>query len=224
MYHHNINPQIIIMKWEERKGISKILQTLKSLVTALKKKTLSWWSTTFCFSLFTNPLDREQRCPQPTLELKGETTSSAPSAVQKENEPKRAVSELVRTQFPCRWQKLLRGRRGSKSRIRVGTVSESSISEACKTWTTEETVKRSQWKAVTSCNVPFQLQGRGEMFGVLSGFVLCFLFCVFFLAHQYDELSRPKPHSGSFQVCFFLCGIYWSRPKNQTNRTGMHSS
>lgn len=162
------------MKWEERKGISRILQTLKSLVAALKNN-LSWWSTMFCFSLFTNPLDREQQCPQPTLELKGKTPSSASSAVQKENEPKRAVSELVRTQFPCRWQKLLRGRRGSKSRIRVGTASESSISEACKTWTTEETVKRSHWKAVTSCNVPFQLQGRGEMVGVLLGFVFFIL-------------------------------------------------
>lgn len=71
----------------------------------------------------------------------------------------------MRTRFPCRWPKLIRGSRGYESRIRVGTVLESFISEACKTWTTEETVKRSQWKAVTSCNVPFQLQGRGEMFG-----------------------------------------------------------
>lgn len=43
--------------------------------------------------------------------------------------------------------------------------------------------------------------------------------CCFFLAHQYDELSRPKPHSGSFQVCFFFFCMESTDPDQKTKQT-----
>lgn len=175
--------------------------------------------------LFTNTLVRDQRCPQPVLGLNGKNTVCPicrPTNRKRKSPAGQPVSaELVRTrslQVTNSW-----GEQGWQSRTRVGTVPESSSWRPARHELPKKQSKgpnEKPWQAVM-CHFNYKEEGRCLVFYVVV---------VGFLAHQYDELSRPKPHSGSFQVCFAfvfvcvcVCGIYWSRPKNQTNRTGMQS-
>lgn len=184
------------MKWEERR-VSKTSLGLQSLLlTTFKKKKekLLWWIPKRCLSLFT-----VQGTALPTTYLRIQhTTSAAPSAVPKEHEARRAVHGC-RDVVSLGVAETLTGETGVKKKAKF-------LLEPCQKVPSRRPAKhellkkQSQgpnekpWQAVM-CHLNYKEEGK------------CLVLFVFFFfgSSIWWAFSHPKPHSGSFQVCCFVC-------------------